>query len=612
MGRVARARRQLTGWQSRAGGTRGQSGTVAVVVLVAVVLAAVALAGAFVLDFSGNSGDEPVITDVDSSLEAGELTVRHGGGDTLDPTEVSVVAGATSGRTHRLASLAGIGPDQQFTAGDAATLDLSAGSLPPGGELRVVVVHEPTNSVLHEEGYAGLDTPEFDLVDARIPDTVGAGETLGVDYTVENSGSRDGATTVTLGHDGATVDTDPLSLAAGENASGTLSYDVTAAAGPAMTVTLDTGDDSASETVTVTTTPADPQPSTVYVGSREGTLYAVNATTGGEEWAFTDPGGPVDSSPTVYRGTVYVGSDDGRLYAVDAATGTAVWTFADPGRIRSSPTVVEGTVYVGSRDSTLYAVDAETGNEEWRFDAPSGAVFSSPTVVDGTVYVGSDDGRLYAVDAATGTEVWRFADPAGLVQSSPTVANDTVYVGSNDGGLYAVDTATGAREWAFTDPTGPVRASPVVSEGVVYVGSNDGRLYAVDATTGTEVWRFAGPGELVVSSPTVYRGTVYVGSTDGRLYAVNASTGTEAWSFADPVAAVESSPTAANGTVYVGSGGPFSGGRLHAVNASTGTEMWSFDSGQIAFAAPTAVADPENGSGIGSRSRQRTLGHHDR
>lgn len=83
------------------------------------------------------------------------------------------------------------------------------------------------------------------------------------------------------------------------------------------------------------------------------------AINGSKVWEFADPSGNVFSSPTVVDGTVYVGSDDSSLYAVDAADGSKVWEFTDPSdHVRSSPTVVDGTVYVGSNDNSLYAVDA--------------------------------------------------------------------------------------------------------------------------------------------------------------------------------------------------------------------------------------------------------------
>lgn len=81
--------------------------------------------------------------------------------------------------------------------------------------------------------------------------------------------------------------------------------------------------------------------------------------------------------------TVYVGSNDETLYAVDAETGSQEWAFTQSSNyVDSSPTVVDGTVYVGSSDATLYAVDAATGSQEWAFTQPSRVVSSAPTVVD--------------------------------------------------------------------------------------------------------------------------------------------------------------------------------------------------------------------------------------
>lgn len=133
-------------------------------------------------------------------------------------------------------------------------------------------------------------------------------------------------------------------------------------------------------------------------GRANGTLYAVDAETGEREWAFTEPDGWVLSSPTVVdisegtsdgssmestNETVYVGSLDRTLYAVDAETGEKEWAFTEPSHaVFSSPTVANVTVYVGSLGGTLYAVNAETGEREWGFVVPQSPVFSSPTVVE--------------------------------------------------------------------------------------------------------------------------------------------------------------------------------------------------------------------------------------
>ena len=51
----------------------------------------------------------------------------------------------------------------------------------------------------------------------------------------------------------------------------------------------------------------------------DGKVYALDAATGRVRWAYTT-GSHVDSSPAVAGGTVYVGSDDGTVYALKAGS----------------------------------------------------------------------------------------------------------------------------------------------------------------------------------------------------------------------------------------------------------------------------------------------------
>lgn len=350
---------------------------------------------------------------------------------------------------------------------------------------------------------------------------------------------------------------------------------------------------------------------TVFVGSNDGNLYALDTEMGDQQWTFEtgsissisiyknlkrlNLGGisgirnlytgptPVQSSPTVVDGTVFVGSSDGNLYAVDAETGDQQWTFETGtrvefgGPVRYSPTVVNGTVFVSVDYRNLYAVDAETGTKEWAFETAT-SVGSSPTVVDGTVFIGSD-GKLSAVNVKTGEEQWTFEADYGD-PSSPTVVDETVFIGFEDANLYAVNAETGSEIWAFE--TGEdVRSSPTVVGETVFVGSDDNKLYAVDTNTGDQRWDFETSG-AVGSSPTVVDETVFVGNEDGNLYGVDSETGDQQWSF-EAGGAIESSPTVVDGTVFVGS----SDGKLYAVDADV------------------------TGSSEDSRAKLGTLGHHD-
>ena len=70
----------------------------------------------------------------------------------------------------------------------------------------------------------------------------------------------------------------------------------------------------------------------------------------------------MDSSPAIGPdGTVYVGSWDNKLYAINGKSGVKLWEFKTGGRVYSSPAIgSDGTVYVGSGDKRLYAIKTDS------------------------------------------------------------------------------------------------------------------------------------------------------------------------------------------------------------------------------------------------------------
>lgn len=146
----------------------------------------------------------------------------------------------------------------------------------------------------------------------------------------------------------------------------------------------------------------------IYVADNGGFIFKVNSN--GQAisgFAFSGPDGgpvgPIRSSPALAGDRLYVGSDDGNLYAVDATSGMVVWSFPTNGPIISSPAVAIGAaepvIVVGSIDGNVYflldAGDSATLMAMFTIGAP---VRSSPAIgADGTIYVGADDGRLYAI-----------------------------------------------------------------------------------------------------------------------------------------------------------------------------------------------------------------------
>lgn len=318
----------------------------------------------------------------------------------------------------------------------------------------------------------------------------------------------------------------------------------------------------------------------------ENVLNSTNVAAIDLDWSYTT-GGALTSSPAVSAGTVYVGSADDYLYAINATTGALVWRFKTGNSIvDSTPAVVGGVVYVGSTDNYLYAVNATTGTQKWKFQT-GGAINSSPAVVNGTVYVGSADNNVYALNATTGAQKWKF--PTGsMVLSSPAVSNGVVYVGSYDNNVYAIkDNGTsGTQLWKFTTG-GKVFSSPAVSGGLIYVGSDDGSAYGLVASTGMQQWKYtpAGTPYAFESSPAAYGGNVYIGSDQGYFYALVARNGSVIWNVGSVTPSIVSSPCIANGIEYVGIGN-----NVYALSQIvTAQVLWVAITGASVTATPTVV-----------------------
>ncbi|MBA2457569.1 MAG: PQQ-binding-like beta-propeller repeat protein [Gemmatimonadales bacterium] len=204
----------------------------------------------------------------------------------------------------------------------------------------------------------------------------------------------------------------------------------------------------------------------VYVGSMDGTLYALELRGGRLAWRFDTEGHrlrsgdfgfdrrTIQSSPAAADGRVFVGSRDGFLYAVDAASGRLLWRVDHHmSWVNTSPAVAGDLVFAGSSDERfLQAVDVRTGKERCRVKTER-PVWSSPAVAGDLVYVGDGSGTVYALDRASGAERWRHQSGRRIL-SSPVPHDGLLYVGNDDGGIYAIRDAIAPLERAvFWDST---------------------------------------------------------------------------------------------------------------------------------------------------------------
>jgi outer membrane protein assembly factor BamB len=287
---------------------------------------------------------------------------------------------------------------------------------------------------------------------------------------------------------------------------------------------------------------------TVYAGG-EGTVVALDATTGRQRWAYTAPPGGVGFDPSQVRfaiadGTVYVATN-GAAIALDAITGRERWRLVsdltEGYRSLAGIDVIAGPgVAYFAHGPTLFSIDPATGDTRWTHVVDGN--FAASPEIDGDHVLISNGNGVDALLAATGELVWR-REPDGDNATELGVAHGIAFLTVNVGGVVALDTPTGAVRWQAQvgsgDLTGAEPDRPVVVDDAVIVRGRDEQLHAFEIADGTPRWslpdRTKGGGTAKVA-PFAFRdstgGLVYTGDDRGRVYAFAVASGTRQWAYA--------------------------------------------------------------------------------
>ena len=263
-------------------------------------------------------------------------------------------------------------------------------------------------------------------------------------------------------------------------------------------------------------TPAIGDDGTIYFGSYDNYLYAVNPD-GTQKWRYK-ANDVIGESPAInIIGVIFFGSYDNYLYAINP-DGSLLWKFKTDNEIRTSPAIDgKGVIYIGSHDTYLYAINPD-GTEKWKFKTGR-EIFSTPAIdEEGTIYFGSYDKYLYALNS-DGTQKWKYELGEGTY-SSPTIDNTAnIYIGCSDGKVYSVK-PDGTLNWIFSTEW-TVGPSPIIGvDNTIYIGSNDKYLYAINPD-GSLKWKYQA-GDVIDVSPVLdEEGNIYFGSWDGYIYALS-------------------------------------------------------------------------------------------
>lgn len=290
-----------------------------------------------------------------------------------------------------------------------------------------------------------------------------------------------------------------------------------------------------------------------------------------------DTGGELYGAPVTANGILYVTSKAGVLYAVDAATGNEIWTREVTSYVtRASPAVVDGVVYVGGGFS-FSALDATTGEERWSVPMQYGG-HASPTVRDGLVVVSSQQGWIFALDAGSGETAWRLPTE-GIVFGAAAMTDDAVMYGSDEGLVYSVDRISGTSNWRVS-VSGGVYATPVVFGETILVTTKAGELHALDRQSGDRLWS---SNHGSAHPPATNGDIVVLAASDGGIYGLDATTGEQRWLYPSGKQA-QTAPAIAGNLAVVGTGNS-----LLALDIESGEAAWYYLAGDTIESAPVVI-----------------------
>jgi outer membrane protein assembly factor BamB len=296
-------------------------------------------------------------------------------------------------------------------------------------------------------------------------------------------------------------------------------------------------------------------------------VYAVNVQSGALKWRFPQDqplSTLIAASPAVVGDMVYVGALDGKLYALNAGSGKQAWAFDTRSTIGSSPTVVDGTIYFGSGDGKVWAIDAKTGEPSapWKGVVKSSdEITGAPAVANGFVYALSLDQVLHAVGSATGKERWQQRVSGSVLNKSPIAVGDFVYV-ANGSNLNCFVGRSGVLKW-FQALASDISVTPAINDEGIFLVTNDGRVRSYEPRTGRPRWKVEPKLDFdVLAPPTISGNTLLIGTVEGGVYALDTTTGAIKWTYhlypasnstetIAQSATIAAAPVISDGTIYL-------------------------------------------------------------
>jgi polyvinyl alcohol dehydrogenase (cytochrome) len=220
------------------------------------------------------------------------------------------------------------------------------------------------------------------------------------------------------------------------------------------------------------------------------------------KWAFGFPGAAATySQPTSFAGMVFVGSEDGTVYALDAATGCSWWTFRASATVKTAISVGNNghTAFFGDTNGYVYGVSVSDGSLVWRVhpDSHSAArITGSPLLLGTTLYVPISSGEegaaadphypcctfrgsLVALDTTSGKQIWRSFAIDETAKPTRQGPQGVQYSGPSGAAIWSPPTADLKRHVIYV-ATGNNYSAPTTN--------TSDAVIAVDMRSGKKLW----------------------------------------------------------------------------------------------------------------------------
>jgi polyvinyl alcohol dehydrogenase (cytochrome) len=230
------------------------------------------------------------------------------------------------------------------------------------------------------------------------------------------------------------------------------------------------------------------------------------------KWAFGFAGAAATfGQPTSFAGKLFVGSEDGTVYALDSATGCLWWSFKASATVKTAISVGKkgSTAFFGDTNGFVYALKVADGSVVWKVHPdphPAARITGSPLLVGARLYVPMSSGEegaaadpnypcctfrgsVAALNTASGKLIWRGYTIAEDPKPTRKSAQGVQYWGPSGAAVWSSPTADVKRHMIYVATGNNYSGPPTdLSDSVIAFDMKSGRKVWSRQFTAKDVW----------------------------------------------------------------------------------------------------------------------------